>query len=154
MKKKSGANLYNGRVKSDKLVGGQEGYKGYTLTKEKIEEYKKEYDDIIKLAKKEDRENKHLIYNDKAEKLRRRLEKYKNSHLAFIHDFKVAFDNNLSERDLRIFKSKTKVSGGFRSYHLSKCYSNALSIIKTSIKRNLNPFNSIKAIFNNEFVFN
>ena len=32
-------------------------------------------------------------------------------------------------------------------------YVNALSIIKTSIKRNINPFESIKAIFNNEILF-
>lgn len=56
-----------------------------------------------------------MIYNDKAEKLRRRLLKYKTSHLAFIKDFEVSFDNNLSEKKL--------------------------TIIKTSIKRNLNPFN-------------
>lgn len=32
-------------------------------------------------------------------------------------------------------------------------YVNALSIIKTSIKRNINPFTSIKAIFNNQVLF-
>ena len=35
----------------------------------------------------------------------------------------------------------------------AKSYVNALSIVKTSIKRNINPFSSIKAIFNNETLF-
>lgn len=35
----------------------------------------------------------------------------------------------------------------------AKSYVNALTIIKTSIKRNINPFKSIKSIFDNEILF-
>lgn len=71
----------------------------------------------------------------------------------FIKNFTIPFDNNLSERDLRIFKIKTKMSGGFRSFKGFKHFTNALSIIKTSIKRNINPFHSIKSIFKNQILF-
>ena len=81
------------------------------------------------------------------------MTKYMDNHLYFIEDFEVPFDDNLSERDLRIFKNKTKISGGFRTMNGAKSYVNALSIVKTSIKRNINPFSSIKAIFNNETLF-
>ena len=121
--------------------------------KEKLQEYKREYDRILKLAKDENKDIKSSFYKDKANKLLNRLKKYKKNHLYFIEDFKVPFDNNLSERDLRIFKTKTKVSGGFRSMEVAKCYVDALSVIKTSLKRDINPFNSIKAIFNNEVLF-
>ena len=79
--------------------------------------------------------------------------KYKQNHLYFIEDFNVPFDDNLSERDLRIFKNKTKISGGFRSIDVAQDFANALSIIKTSIKRKINPYDSINAIFNNEVLF-
>ena len=123
--------------------------------KEKQKEYQNEYDDILELAKEENKTIKSSFYRmQKAKPLYMRLVKYKKNHLYFIEDFKVPFDDNLSERDLRIFKNKTKISGGFRSLDVAQCFANSLSIIKTSIKRNLNPYETIKDIFNNNILFN
>lgn len=118
-----------------------------------INEYYKNYDEILNIAKEENKNIKSTFYKEKAEKLYRRLIKYKGNHLYFIKDFKVPFDNNSSEQDLRLIKIKTKVSGGFRSLDGANCYADALSIIKTSIKRKINPYESIKAIFNNQVLF-
>ena len=130
----------------------------YGLTKfdeEKIKEYQDEYDNILELAKEENKTIKSSYYrNKKAKPLYTRLVKYKKNHLYFIEDFQIPFDDNLSERDLRIFKTKTKISGGFRSLDVAQCFANSLSIIKTSIKRNLNPYKSIMDIFNNRILFN
>lgn len=121
--------------------------------KDKINGYIEEFDNLLELAKEENKCIKSSYYKDKANKLYRRLKKYKKNHLYFIKDFEVPFDNNLSEQDLRVFKTKTKISGGFRSMKAAEHYVNVLSIIKTSIKRNINPFESIKAIFNNQILF-
>ena len=123
--------------------------------KEKIKEYQDEYDEILELAKEENKTIKSSYYRTKkAKPLYTRLVKYKKNHLYFIEDFKVPFDDNLSERDLRIFKNKTKISGGFRSLEVAQYFANSLSIIKTSIKRNLNPYKSIMDVFNNKTLFN
>lgn len=131
--------------------------KEYGLTRfsdDKIREYKNEYEEILNLAKEENKKIKSSYYRvKKAKPLYNRLIKYKQNHLYFIEDFNIPFDDNLSERDLRIFKNKTKISGGFRSIEVAQDFANALSIIKTSIKRNNNPYETIKSIFNNEVLF-
>lgn len=120
----------------------------------KIEEYENEYDDILKLAKEENKKIKSSYYRTKkAKPLHSRLVKYKENHLYFIKDFDVPFDDNLSERDLRVFKTKTKISGGFRSIDVAQDYANVLSVVKSSVKREINPYDSINAIFNNEVLF-
>lgn len=123
------------------------------FSEEKIKEYEDEYDKILEMAVNENKNIKSSYYKKKAKTLNNRLIKYKENHLYFIKDFSVPFDDNLSETDLRIFKNKTKISGGFRSMKAAEQFANVLSIIKTSIKREINPYDSIKRIFNNEVLF-
>ncbi len=140
------------RMKNSREIAMAYGAKSFST--DKINEYNKEYNDILESAKEEDKKIPSKTFRGKAEKLRRRLLKYKLNHLYFIYDFDVPFDNNLSESDIRVFKIKTKVSGGFRSLGGAQLFADALSIVKTAKKRKMNPMVAIESIFKNLVLFN
>lgn len=115
--------------------------------KEDILRYENEYDEILNIGFSENKKTTSKIYKKEEKKLLNRLKKYKENHLLFIHDFSLPFDNNTSERDIRVYKTKTKVSGGFRSEDGLTNFTNILSIVKTARKRHLNVFNILTSIY-------
>ena len=144
-------------VKDKAVKQGKDAVSYYHLHK-----FDKQYDDIIKTAyeenplpevkgKKRGRKKKTKVLN-----LVGRLENYKESVCLFIKNLCVPFDNNLAERDLRIIKVKTKVSGCFRSEEGAQEYLTIMSYIGTAHKHGINAFNAIREALsgNPDIIFN
>jgi transposase len=67
--------------------------------------------------------------------------------LRFVDDLTVNFDNNQSERDLRMAKLQTKISGSFRSELGAKNFATVRSYIETGRKHGANPFDTLLQLF-------
>ncbi len=87
------------------------------------------------------------IKKDKWLNLLERLEKNENAVLWFLDDFHIPFDNNLAERDLRMVKTRTKISGCFRSEEWTKWFCRFRSYISTLRKQDIPIYPAIQSIF-------
>lgn len=112
-----------------------------------IENYEKKYDKIIQQGREENKKTESQYAKDEEVTLLNRLEKYKENHLLFIHDNRVSFDNNMSERDLRKCKNRQKMAGGFRTEKGQRMYCKILSVIETCKRKGGRIFEKIKQVF-------
>jgi transposase len=67
-----------------------------------------------------------------------RLRKHQRPVLSFFNREGVPFDNNQAERDIRMMKTREKISGGFGSKEKAKNFCDLRAIISTSLKQKQN----------------
>ena len=127
-----------------------------TLFKEQIQKFEARYQNILDegynenpLPKKEStkRRKRGRIKKTKARNLLERLDEHRKEVLAFMYDFKVPFDNNLIERDLRMAKVQQKISGTFRSQDGADAFCCIRSYISTARKNAVNAIDAIGIAF-------
>ena len=76
-----------------------------------------------------------------------RLKIHQAAVLAFMRDFRVPFDNNLAERDLRMAKVRQKIAGGFRSWRGAEIFCTLRGYISTLRKQKRNVLAALNSVF-------
>lgn len=119
------------------------------------EGFGKRYDEIIERAYKENPEPKPTGEKRRGRKKRGkvlslidRLKNFKASVCLIITDISAPFDNNQAERDLRMHKSKIKVSGSFRTIEGAEDYLKIMSCVSTGRKHGHNGYDVIMNLIN------
>ena len=115
-------------------------------------EIEAEFDQIIQQGQQEEplpqkNGKKGRVKRTKGRNLLERLEKLKESVLAFAFNAEVPFTNNQAERDIRPTKTKMKVSGCFRDFQSGQMFARIHGFISTVKKHGQSVFDTLVNVF-------
>jgi transposase len=130
-------------------VGRAKGRGGTKLSDEQLDKFTARYDRLVRraarlnpppVAEKAEALSKryHVVRvkrRDPARPLIYRLQTKRDQVLRFMTDFRVPFDNNASERDIRMVKLQQKISGCFRTEEGAAAFCRIRSYLSTARKQ-------------------
>ena len=129
-----------------------------------LKQFDKQYDKIVKegldanpfsppLYLKGQKKKRGRPAKTKQRNLLERLRDYKADIIRFCKDFRVPFDNNFSERDIRMMKLKQKISGCFRSKQGALYFARIRSFIMSARKQKRSVLDDLINIFNSNLAW-
>lgn len=124
------------------------------LSSASLSRYRLKYEAIVEKAVRSNpypnappKKKRGRIKKTKPRNLAERLWDFQEDIIRFLMDFQVPFDNNASERDIRMMKVKQKISGCFRSLAGAQYFARMRSFILTARKQSIKVYTAIKDLF-------
>ena len=114
-----------------------------SFTDDYLNNFYKQYEEILYNAMEENRTKKKTHYDDKEKALIKRILEYKDNYFIWMHDFSLPTNDNLSERALRGAKSKMKIAGQFQNEKTAKYYADIKTYIETCYRNGINPTDAL-----------
>ena len=147
-------NLVNEMIRFKKELNPQDERNPDEIDPVKVSEFESRYDEILKLAVREyEYEPPNMKYYPNGFNLQKRMTKYRDNHLLFLHDKNVEPTNNLSERLIRAFKRKQHQVMSFRSHEGLSFLCDSLGVIASFANRGMNLFESVAKTFSPKELF-
>jgi hypothetical protein len=142
------------KVKSQ--VEAAKAQKLQSLESAQVTEFEQQYDALVETGKKEhplperQKGKRGKVKKSKTRNMIERFDQHRKSILGFMNDFQIPFDNNLAEQDIRMTKTKLKVSGCFRSMEGAENFALIRSYISTMRKQGINLFDALLSAITGE----
>ena len=118
-----------------------------------LKRFDKEFNKIIRLGRRENKQEKREKIKKKECRLLNKIENYKLANTLFLYNFDVDFTDNISERDLRTVVRKRKMIGTFRSFQGLENYCVTLSLTESSKKKGIPILSTIQKIYTESSTF-
>jgi hypothetical protein len=117
------------------------------IAPERVSKLEAKYDEILEMARAEYEYEPPSEYYKDGFNLYKRMAKYKEAHLLFLHDRRVPHTNALAERLLRVYKRKQHQVMCFRSFEGLEVLCDTLGVLATLRAQGRNLFTSVAEIF-------
>ena len=114
--------------------------------KEDIQEFRRRVEQIIETGRKQNRKDRSKEFGNDEFSLLNRIEKYYRNYFLWVEDFRLPISDSLSERALRLIKSKMKISGQFYSHTTADHYALIKSYIETCHRNGINEFDALQRL--------
>jgi transposase len=118
------------------------------ITSDKQETFYRRYDDLIERASKSIRGSPQFYTQFSPRTLVHKLQTNRNDILRFMTDPAVPFDNNGSERDLRMLKLQQKIAGCFRTSDGANAFCRIRSYLSSARKQGFPLLSSLQRSLN------
>ncbi|MCA1837423.1 MAG: IS66 family transposase [Actinobacteria bacterium] len=127
---------------------------GTHLTPERVEGFERRYRELLEAGleanpppERTGKKKRGRPKQSKGKNLVDRLDKHRFSVLRFMYDFRVPFENNQAERDLRMVKVRQKISGCFRTKEGAASFLRIRGYISTVRKQGKNVLAALESVF-------